>query len=92
VDYTIVLFPSNKSYWIQESRRILTARPGSDGQFVFGGPGPTALPAGEYLLAVVTDLERDEQFDPAFLTSLVPAATPVSLQAGARSVQEIHIR
>lgn len=92
VDYTLVLFPSDKRYWISGSRRILTTRPGTDGQFAFGGTGPTALPPGDYLLAVVTDIDRDEQFDPALLSSLLPGATAVTLQAGEQKVQEVRIK
>jgi len=31
----------------------------------------TTLPPGRYLLAAVTDIDRDEQFDPAFLAGNV---------------------
>lgn len=92
LDYTIVLFPADKQYWLPGSRRILTTRPGTDGQFRLGGPGPIALPPGSYLLAAGIDLERDEQFDPAFLDSLVPAAVPLTVQPGERKVQDLIIK
>lgn len=91
-DYTVIVFPSDKSYWLTGSRRILTARPDSSGQFALAGPGPISLPPGEYLLAAVTELDRDEQFDPALLASLVSAAVPLTIAPGERKVQDLVIR
>lgn len=91
-DYTVVAFPADKAYWIPGSRRILTSRPGTDGRFAFGGPGPVSLPAGDYLLAAVTDIDRDEQYDPAFLAALVASAVRVTLQPGERKVQDLEVR
>ena len=91
-EYTIIVFPEDKAYWMQGSRRIVITRPGTDGRFTLSGAGPTTLPPGKYLLAAVTDLDRDEQFDPGFLTALIPAAVPVTLQAGEKKVQDLVIR
>ena len=91
-DYTIVVFPEDRAYWLPNTRRIVTARPGTDGRFTLSGPGPTTLPPGKYLLAAVTDLARDEQFDPAFLAQLVPAGIPISLGAGEKKTQDLAIR
>ena len=91
-DYTIVVFPEDRAYWIGNSRRITTARPGTDGRFTLSGPGPTTLPPGRYLLAAVTDLARDEQFDPAFLAQLVPAGIPISLGPGEKKTQDLAIK
>jgi hypothetical protein len=91
-EYTVVVFPEDKAYWISGSRRILTARPGTDGKFVLSAPGPNTLPPGRYLLAAVTDLDRDEQYDPSLLNALVPAAVPVTLQPGEKKVQDIRVK
>jgi hypothetical protein len=90
--YTVIVFPADKAYWIAGSRRILTARPGTDGRFTFGGPGPNTLPPGAYLLAAVTDLDRDEQFDLVLLQSLVAVGVPITLQPGQRKTQDLAIR
>jgi len=90
--YTIIVFPEDKAYWISGSRRILTTRPGTDGKFVLSGAGPTNLPPGRYLVAAVTDIDRDEQYDPAFLSGLVPAAVPVALAPGEKKVQDLVVR
>jgi len=91
-DYTIVVFPADKAYWIPGSRRILTTRSGTDGQFRLGGPGFITLPAGDYLLAAVSEIDKDEQFDPAFLTSLQPAAVRVTVKPGEKKTQNLSIR
>jgi uncharacterized protein (DUF2141 family) len=91
-EHTIIVFPEDKVYWMSGSRRILTTRPGTDGKFTLSGAGPTTLPPGKYLLAAVTDIDRDEQFDPAFLAALVPAAVPITLQPGDKKVQDLIIK
>lgn len=91
-DYTVMVFPVNEAYWLHGSRRIITAQPGSDGRFTLGGPGPAVLPAGEYYLAALTDVSRDEQHDPAFLQSIVAAAIKVTLAPGEKRTQDLAIR
>jgi len=91
-DYAILVFPEDKAYWIQGTRRIVTARPGTDGRFTLSGPGPTTLPPGRYLLAAVTDIGKDEQFDPAFLAQIVPAGIPIVLGPGEKKVQDLAIK
>ena len=91
-DFTVIAFPANKNYWLPDSRRIVTTRPGTNGEFLLSGPGLATLPAGDYLLAAVTDIDRNEQYDPAFLATLVPAAVPIKLTPGARVVQNLMIR
>jgi hypothetical protein len=91
-DVTIVVFPEDKAYWFQGSRRIVAARPDTDGRFTASGRGPATLPAGRYLLAMVVDLARDEQFDPAFLSAIVPGAIPIVLQPGERKVQDLTLK
>jgi uncharacterized protein (DUF2141 family) len=91
-NYVILIFPANRAYWMQGTRRILTAHPGTDGRFTISGPGPSTLPPGDYLLAAVTDLDRDEQFDPALLATLVAGAVPVTLQPGDRKTQDLVVK
>ena len=47
-DYTMLVFPEDKAYWIHGSRRIVITRPGTDGKFTLSGAGPTTLPPGRY--------------------------------------------
>ena len=91
-EHTIIVFPEDKAYWVTGSRRIVTTRPGTDGRFTLSGQGPTTLPPGKYLLAAVTDIDRDEQFDPSFLSALMPAAVSITLQPGEKKVQDLVIK
>ena len=91
-EYTIIVFPEDKAYWVTGSRRIVTTRPGTDGRFTLSGAGPTTLPPGKYLLAAVTDIDRNEQFDPAFLASIAPVAAPITLQPGEKKVQDLVVK
>lgn len=86
-DYFILVFSTNERAWYEGSRAIAQTRPGSDGQFIV-----KALPPGDYFLAAVTDIERDEWFNPALLRELVPAAIRFSVAEGERKVQNIQIK
>ena len=85
-DYFIVVFSTDDRAWYSQSRAIAQTRPANDGVFMVRG-----LPAGDYWLAALTDVERDEWFDPAFLRQLVPAAVKVTLVDGEKKTQDIKI-
>jgi hypothetical protein len=91
-DETVIIFAADRNYWYQGSRRILTTRPGTDGLFSFGGPGVASLPPGEYRVAAVMDLGRDEQFDPSLLATLVQTAATVTIGPGEKKTQNLVIR
>jgi hypothetical protein len=84
-DFTIVIFPADKTYW-SATRRIRTARPATDGRFLVPG-----LPAGDYRIAALVDLAPGEATDPDLLDQLVPASVAFSLRDGERKVQDIKI-
>jgi len=85
-DYTIIVFATDKRYWVPQSRRIRTTRPGSDGKYTVAN-----LPPGEYRVAAVVDIAAGEANDPAFLEQLVPASVPIALAEGDRKVQDLRI-
>jgi hypothetical protein len=85
-DFTIIVFPAENRFWLPQSRRILSTRPGTDGKFSFRN-----LPAGEYRLTAVTDVEPGEWFNPEFLTQLVGPSIGISLGEGEKKVQDIKI-
>jgi hypothetical protein len=91
-DYTMLVFPVDETYWLHNSRRIVTTQPAGDGRYQLGGPGPALLPAGEYYLAAVTDVSKDEQYDPAFLKALIPAAIRITLGTGDRKTQDVRVQ
>ncbi len=85
-DYTIVAAAADRRYWLPGSRRIVTARPDLNGRYMLNG-----LPAGDYLVAAVTELETGQQFDPEFLDGLAKAAVRVTIARGGRQTQDLRI-
>ena len=85
-EYFVVAFSTDRTYWIEQSRRLKSVRPGTDGRFTF-----TGLPAGDYLVAALTDVDPDEWQSPSFLEQLVPAAIRVAIASGARVTQDIRV-
>jgi hypothetical protein len=85
-DHMVILFPVQEQYWIPQSRRIQATRPTTNGRFTISG-----LPAGEYRLAAVTDVEPGTWFDPAFLRQLLVASLPVSLAEGQTRNQDLKV-
>jgi hypothetical protein len=85
-DYFVVVFSKDLSYWKPGSRRIAMARPTSTGAFSVRN-----LPAGDYLIAALTDVEDGEWFDPTFLAQLVPAAKALTIRAGEVTKTDLRI-
>lgn len=85
-DYTLVVFPSDPRYWMRNARRIQTARPATDGRFTFRN-----LPAGEYLLAPVLDLEPGTAYDAMFLQQLEVNGIRLTLQPGEKKIQDLTV-
>jgi len=86
-DYVLVVFSAESRYWVPYTRRTQQVRPDIQGRFI-----ARDLPAGDYLIAAVTDLEDGQWNDPAFLAALA-ASAPIKLTVaeGDRKVQDIRI-
>lgn len=85
-DYDILVFSSDRKYWTPGSRRTRTTRPATDGVYSIKG-----LPAGEYQIAALTDLEPGEWNDPTLLERLLPFSIKVTLREGERTTQDVRI-
>ncbi|MCR4376009.1 MAG: carboxypeptidase regulatory-like domain-containing protein [Acidobacteria bacterium] len=85
-DYTVIIFPADPRYWVPLARRMRSTRPSTDGAFAFNG-----LPAGEYRLAAVTDVDAGAWYDPALLQELLPASVSVRLIDGQPVVQDLRV-
>jgi hypothetical protein len=85
-EYQIVVFAADKQYWTPQSRRIQSVKPTSAGKYTVRN-----LPAGEYFMSAVVDIESGEQFDPAFLQQLSGAAFRITLADGEKKAQDIRV-
>lgn len=86
-DYYVIAFSTDRSHWRAGSRRLLSSRPATDGRFVFDD-----LPAGEYFIAALTDVDPLEWQSAMFLEQVAPAAVTVSVAEGQKTVQDLRIR
>jgi hypothetical protein len=87
-EFPIVVFSTDKAYWVGGSRRVTQARPASDGTFKV-----TGLPAGEYFVCAVTAVEQSELADPAFLEQLAASTykIKITMRAGEKTVQDLKL-
>jgi len=85
--YTVVVFSTNRAFWTGQSRRVRTVRPANDGRFTLSN-----LPAGEYRLAAVRDVEDGQWFDPSFLSVLVGESIPLTIAEGQQTVQNVVVK
>jgi hypothetical protein len=84
---TAIIFPSDPAAWLPQSRRIQAARSDQNGAYRLA-----PLPDGEYLLAVVDDVDQGEWFDPSYLSQLQEHAIRLQLGEGEQRAQELKVR
>ena len=85
-EQTLIIYPADERYWVPQSRRIRSTRPSTDGQFTF-----TGIPAGDYKIVAMVDVEPGAWFDPAFLQQVDAASTRVTIGDGEKKVQNLQI-
>jgi hypothetical protein len=85
-DYTIIIYPAEREHWTPQSRRIQSARPGTDGSYVFRN-----LPAGEYRVSAVLDPEPGTWYDPQFLQQLETQSMRVTVGVGEKKVSNLRV-
>lgn len=86
-DYFIVLYSTNRTFWFPNSRRVVAVRPTSAGAYTFRN-----VPAGEYFLVALVDVETGEWFNPDFLQALM-ATSPmrITIAEGERKRQDLRV-
>jgi hypothetical protein len=78
-DPYVVVFSVDRDRWFHNSRSVAGVRPSDDGRYVVRN-----LPAGEYFVAVTSEVDDREWFDPQLLQQLAAGARRVAI-AGAES-------
>jgi uncharacterized protein (DUF2141 family) len=86
-DYVLVVFSADPRFHVARTRRTQQIRPDIDGRFIVRN-----LPAGDYFISAVTDIEPNQWNDPAFLATLA-ASSPIRIAVaeGDRKLQDIRI-
>jgi len=79
--------PATKPKAHSAEAALARRRPASDGRFSVAD-----LPAGDYLIAALTDVEPDEWKRAEFLGQLVAAGVKVTIRDGERTVQDLRLR
>lgn len=74
---TVIVFPADQRLWPSSTRRLRASRPDTSGEFIVPD-----LPAGEYLVATVPDVDLDAWSDPKLLAPLAANALRVTLAMG----------
>ncbi len=85
-EYFIVVFTTERRWWRPDARRLVFARPATDGQFVLRD-----LPPGRYYIAALTDLDPASWQTPEFLDQVVPGALIFELREGEARRQDLRI-
>ena len=85
--YALLIFSADKRFWLPQSRRTVATRPETNGQYLIRN-----LPAGDYLMIALTDVEPSQWNDPAFLAQMA-AQSPVkiTLAEGEKRVQNVRV-
>ena len=73
-DSYVVVFSEDARTWFHHSRRVAAVQLNNEGRYAVSN-----LPAGSYFLAVSSDLENNEWFDPARLSELRATASRVTV-------------
>ena len=81
--HPIVVFTTDQSLWLPNSRRVRVAQPATDGSYSIDD-----LPAGEYAIAAVLDLA--DLLNAEFLNQLLAASFKVRLAHGEKKRQDIQ--
>ena len=82
----VVVFAKDRKFWMPESSRLTSVRPASDGSYVI-----RSMPAGDYFVTAVNDLEPGEWFDPALLEQLSKSALTITLTEGEKTSQDLRL-
>lgn len=85
-DYFIIVCPSDPTLWTPRSRRVKSLRPSSNGAF-----SVKDLPAGEYVIAALTDVAPGEWNDPQWLASVAPSGAKITIVNGEKTVQNLRV-
>lgn len=85
-DVFVIAFTTEQRLWGMENRRVQAVRPGADGAFAIKD-----LPAGDYFLGALLDVDQGDWLKPGFLDGVVRSAVKVRIADGQKTVQDLQV-
>lgn len=85
-EYALVIFPADKREWPVWMSGAGVTRADSAGHYKY------AVKPGAYLIAAVEDVDQFQWLDPAFLESLIPTATKITLGPSQKLTQDFVVK
>ena len=85
-DYFVLAFPADRALWRNGSLRVQFTRPSTNGDFVLRD-----LPAGQYRVAAMTDIDPDQLTNLAFLEQALASSIPFGLIDGQTVRQDLKV-
>ena len=85
-EFDVIIFPTARELWHAGSRRIRSARPATDGTFIFSG-----LPAGVYFVGLLTGFNEEDLDDFDLLRILQDSSVTVRINEGTPSSLRLRI-
>ena len=86
-DYFLIVMPADRTFWSKRTRRITSVRPDRAGRYIF-----RRMPAGEYLVAVTTDLVPDDLRDLNAIERLAADGVRVTIGAGEQKTLNLQTK
>ena len=83
-DVAVIAFPPDERLWFPQSRQIVSTRTDRAGAYTL-----SSIPAGEYLVVAVDDVEQGEWFDPVFLDQIRGRAIKIKIEEGEQHAQDL---
>jgi uncharacterized protein (DUF2141 family) len=85
-DFSVLVFPVDRTFWVYPSRRIRSTRPGTNGEFRL-----TGLPPGDYFVAVLVDTDGLDFGDAGLLDEVSVGSVRVRLAEGEKTRQDVRL-
>ena len=82
----VFVFPTDRSMWTPASRRVQVVRSAENGTYAIAG-----VPAGEYYLCALTEVDMELRFEPSYLEQFIASAIKITLGEGEKRRQDLRV-
>lgn len=84
-ELSVLVFSTDPSHWTTGTRRVHTARVTEAGTYLIG-----SLPAGDYYLCALAEVDRQLMIEADYLRQLVPSSIRLTLAEGEKKTQNLQ--